>query len=177
MPATNNKADPKIYIACLASYNQGYLHGEWVDATQDVEAIREKITKILEASPVPDAEEWAVHDYDEFYDADKILGEYPDLENVVNAAHLIAEHGELGAKVILHCGDIEEAIQVLEERYLGCYKNIAEYAEQLTEDTTSIPKHLEYYIDYEKMARDWEYSGDIFMIELGFDEIHVFSNF
>ena len=27
---------PKIYVACLAAYNNGHLHGEWIDATQDV---------------------------------------------------------------------------------------------------------------------------------------------
>ncbi|GAA6614928.1 antirestriction protein ArdA [Scytonema sp. NUACC26] len=47
---THNKADPQIYIACLASYNAGYLHGEWVDANQDVDAIREEISKILATS-------------------------------------------------------------------------------------------------------------------------------
>ena len=26
----------KIYIACLASYNNGTPHGKWIDATSDV---------------------------------------------------------------------------------------------------------------------------------------------
>jgi hypothetical protein len=25
---------PKIYVACLASYNNGILHGKWIDAVQ-----------------------------------------------------------------------------------------------------------------------------------------------
>lgn len=25
---------PEIYVACLASYNNGYLHGQWIDANQ-----------------------------------------------------------------------------------------------------------------------------------------------
>jgi len=31
---------PRIYVACLAAYNAGKLHGEWIDADQDAEAIR-----------------------------------------------------------------------------------------------------------------------------------------
>ncbi|MDZ8260588.1 antirestriction protein ArdA [Nostoc sp. ChiQUE01b] len=173
----NNKADPQIYIACLAAYNAGYLHGEWVDATQDIDIIRKEISRILETSPVADAEEYAIHDYDEFYSAESILGEYPNLEEVVKAAEFIAEHGELAGKLIAHYGDLTEALEAMEERYHGCYRSLADYAEQFTEDTSSdIPKHLQYYIDYKKMARDWEYSGDIFTIELGFEEVHVFSN-
>ena len=35
---------------------------------------------------------------------------------------------------------------------------------------------LEFYIDYAKMARDMEMSGDIYTIETGYDEIHIFGN-
>ena len=30
---------PRIYVADLAAYNAGRLHGVWIDATQDVEAM------------------------------------------------------------------------------------------------------------------------------------------
>jgi len=33
---------PRVYVACLASYNNGILHGEWIDAT-DADEIREEI--------------------------------------------------------------------------------------------------------------------------------------
>lgn len=43
---------PDIYVACLASYNAGMLHGEWIDAAQDAEDIeREIIEKVLLTSP------------------------------------------------------------------------------------------------------------------------------
>lgn len=44
---------PRIYVACLASYNNGVLHGAWIDATQDAEAIEEDIAAMLRASPYP----------------------------------------------------------------------------------------------------------------------------
>ena len=31
---------PRIYAACLAAYNNGHLHGRWIDATQDPETVR-----------------------------------------------------------------------------------------------------------------------------------------
>jgi antirestriction protein len=34
---------PKIYVACLAAYNSGHLHGLWIDATQDPEAVNQKV--------------------------------------------------------------------------------------------------------------------------------------
>ncbi len=56
---TNNT--PRIYVACLASYNAGTLHGNWIDL-DGTEAIEDQISGILKASPEEDAEEWAVHD-------------------------------------------------------------------------------------------------------------------
>ncbi len=46
----------------------------------------------------------------------------------------------------------------------------------MTEDTTQIPENLAYYIDYERMGRDMELNGDIFTIETGYEEIHIFWN-
>ena len=54
---------PKIYVACLASYNAGILHGDWIDLDGS-ETLEERISEILDASPEEDAEEWAVHDHE-----------------------------------------------------------------------------------------------------------------
>jgi hypothetical protein len=51
---------------------------------------------------------------------------------------------------------------------------VADYAQELTEDTGNIPNHLEMYIDYERMGRDMELGGDIFTIEAGDQEVHIF---
>ena len=51
---------PRIYVACLAAYNNGRLHGAWIDATTPDE-IRTEVRAMLAASPEPDAEEWAIH--------------------------------------------------------------------------------------------------------------------
>ena len=71
---------------------------------------------------------------------------------------------------------IQAVKKAAEESYSGCYKSLADYAEELTEETTEIPEHLRFYIDYEKMGRDMEMSGDVYTIETGYEEVHIFWN-
>lgn len=44
---------PRIYVACLASYNAGKLHGVWIDCDQDADSIRDEIDQMLRESPCP----------------------------------------------------------------------------------------------------------------------------
>src|SRR5687768_7754754 len=85
---------PRIYVACLAAYNAGTLHGEWLDADQSAEELHEAIRGMLSKSPKPGAEEWAIHDYHNFGDIK--LSEHESLENVAALAELITEHDGLG---------------------------------------------------------------------------------
>ncbi len=62
----------------------------------------------------------------------------------------------------------------LEDCYIGQYVSVADYAQEITEECTEIPVHLQYYIDYERMARDMELNDDIIDIELWFEEHHLF---
>ena len=71
---------PKIYVACLAAYNSGQLHGEWIAADQETQEIYADIKSMLNKSPEPFAEEWAVHDYEGFGTIS--LSEWPDIERV-----------------------------------------------------------------------------------------------
>ena len=41
----------RIYVACLAAYNNGRLHGVWIDATDDIDDIQDQINEMLESSP------------------------------------------------------------------------------------------------------------------------------
>lgn len=164
----------RIYVACLAAYNSGYLHGVWIDATEDVDDIQEQINRMLESSPVEDAEEYAIHDF-EGYGSHR-LSEYEGIESAHEIARFIEEHGEIAAELISHFSTLEEAQKAMEECSAGCYESVADFAEELTEGTTDIPGSLAYYIDYEKMGRDMELSGDIFTIEMGYREVHIFWN-
>lgn len=37
----------RIYVACLAAYNNGELHGAWIDATQDLDDVNIRLTEII----------------------------------------------------------------------------------------------------------------------------------
>lgn len=165
--------DIRIYVADLAAYNNGKLHGVWVDACGELDEIWEAVNAMLKASPEDMAEEYAIHDYEGF--GSIRLSEYEGLESAREKALFIEEHGELGAAVLEHwCEDLEDAAKALEDSYSGVYESLADYAQQLTEDTSEVPAHLEFYVDYEKMGRDMEMGGDIYTIETAHDEVHIF---
>lgn len=80
---------PRIYVACLAAYNNGYLHGAWIDADREPWAIWANIRDMLARSPIPDAEEHAIHDYEGFEGVR--IAEYADIERVSEIAAFIGE--------------------------------------------------------------------------------------
>lgn len=75
---SRDEDNPRTYAACLAAYNNGRLHGRWIDATQDPGDIQAGIGAMLAASPVPGAEEWAIQAYEGYQDAR--LEEYAGIE-------------------------------------------------------------------------------------------------
>lgn len=165
------EGDIRIYVACLAAYNNGILHGRWIDAERDADDIRADIRAMLVASPIADAEEWAIHDHEGFEGAD--VPEYMGIDEVAELAAFIGEHGTLGGQLVAHFGDLNEARQAIEDSYAGEYRSLADFAEELTEDTVQIPESLRFYIDYELMARDMAIS-DVFTVQTGFEQVHVF---
>ncbi len=167
-------SDIRIYVACLAAYNSGCLHGVWIDATETVDDIQEQINQMLESSPVEDAEEYAIHDFEGY--GSYRLSEYEGIQGAQEIACFIEEHGEIAAELINYFLTTEEAQKAMEEDYQGQHSSLSDYAQELTEETSEVPSHLEFYIDYEKMGRDMEMSGDIFTIETAHDEVHVFWN-
>ncbi len=167
----NQESEIRIYVACLAAYNNGILHGQWIDATQGKDYIWSVTKAMLKASPIKDAEEHAIHDYEGFEGAN--ISEYEGFETVAEIAAFIEEHGVLGGKVLEYYSDLESAKTALSNYYAGEYKTVADFAEEITGETTEIPENLRFYIDYEHMARDLEIN-DILALETGFEEIHIF---
>lgn len=165
---------PRIYVACLAAYNNGYLHGAWIDAAQEPWAIWDAVQDLLRSSPVADAEEWAIHDYEGF--GSLRLHESEGFERVSELACFIAEHGDIGLALLDHCdGDIDAAREAISDRYLGQHASLADYVQDTTEECTAIPHALRYYIDWRAMARDAELNGDLFTVQTAYEVVHVFA--
>ncbi|MBK9584588.1 MAG: antirestriction protein ArdA [Alphaproteobacteria bacterium] len=168
---TDETASIKIYVACLASYNNGILYGRWIDATQGEDHLWDGIKAMLAESPIPGAEEFALHDHEGFEGVP--IAEYESIQSVAELAAFIEEYGPIAAKLMEHCGDLEEAKESMREHYAGVYSSVADFAQELTDETTKIPDTLQYYIDWERMARDLEIN-DILALETGFEEVHIF---
>mgnify|MGYP000630975363 FL=1 len=169
---SSDPADPiRIYVACLAAYNNGHLHGRWISVTDEA-AIWQAVQDMLAASTEPNAEEWAIHDYEGFEGAE--IGEYVGFAHVVELADFIGEHGQLGAEVLNYYGGNIEDAQSRFSEYAGAYDSLADYAQELTEQTgIDIPESLAPYIDYKAMAHDYEQSGDFLMFRIG-GSVHIF---
>ncbi len=171
---TERTEQPRVYVACLAAYNSGILHGAWIDAAQEPWALYDDVKAMLAASPVAGAEEWAIHDYEGF--GAVRVEEYAGLDTVAELASFIAEHGEVGAALLDHfSGDFDEAREAIADRYLGAHASLADYVQDMTEETTSIPHALRYYVDWRAMARDAELNGDLFTVTTAWDVVHVFA--
>ncbi len=170
----NHHTEPRIYVACLAAYNNGYLHGAWIDAAQESWAIYDAVRVMLAASPIAGAEEWAIHDYEGF--SGIRIEEYASFDRVSELASFLAEHGAIGAALLdYYSGDLVEAREALADRYLGQHPSLADYVQEVTEETTAIPQPLRYYIDYAAMARDAELNGELFTVSTAWNAVHVFA--
>ena len=161
-PEVETDSDPPmIYVASLSDYNAGHLHGTWIDASQDPEAIDSQIYDMLSRSQEPIAEEIAIHDYSGFgaWRPD----EYEPIETVAIVAQAIGDHGPAITHWIDYLGTgADEAVGSFENAYLGHWPSTTAYAEHLVEDLgvaiTVEPAGWERYVsfDTEALARDLE---------------------
>ena len=142
----------RIYVACLAAYNNGILHGKWIDAN-DADKMEEETQAMLEASPIENAEEWAIHDYELGFD----IGEYESFESIAERVQWIDEqYDEDLALAVLdnYNGVLEDAEKCIDE-YAGEFSSYRELGEQYAHELGDVPPHLENYIDYEAYGKSW----------------------
>ena len=171
---TTNTA-PRFYAACLASYNNGVLHGAWIDASTDVDEMREEIAAMLRASKfpnvtvecpetgedVPSAEEYAIHDHEGLGQ----LGEYDSLETIAAFVELLDEfdHMDSGdlAAILGDYSDPSEAAEALRDNFAGIYDTFKDYSDEAAEEMIAChsadgktPQALINYFDYAAWSRD-----------------------
>lgn len=172
---------PRVYVASLADYNAGRLHGEWIEL-DDAQDLGERVQAMLRRSPEPVAEEWAIHDYEGF--GPLHLDEYESLDTVAMLAAGIREHGPAFAHwVALEGTTTSDLLARFEDAYLGHWESIEAFAENLFDDfgyqetlDQLIPEHLQPYVrfDAEAFGRDLTLGGDIATSE-GDGGIYVFN--
>ena len=154
-------SDTRIYVASLSDYNDGRLHGAWLDATAEPDELTEGVTAMLARSPIPGAEEYAIHDYEGF--GPLALGEYAAIEHIARLANGIVEHGIAFAHYADQVGDDLEALDQFEDRFQGRWDSMVAYTDELLDSLgldagrcTGLPDFVRPYvsIDSAALARD-----------------------
>jgi antirestriction protein len=164
-------APAQIWVGSLSDYNNGVLHGVWIDAARDPEAIEADIQTTLAGSPWTartgePAEEWGIFDTDSFGDCR--IDQHEDLDWVSAVARGIAAHGPAFAA----WADVMEdpdRLADFEKAYLGEYDSLEAYAEQLIDDLgynellDRLPPNLRPYvhINVAGFAQDMWLNGEV----------------
>lgn len=148
------------YIACLASYNAGRLHGAWIDleACQDEDDVQEAIRWILATSPEPRAEEWAMHD-SAGLPCYLSRTEWPGLGELIawaDGISAVLDEDEREA-YRLACEDQGQTLDEdqFRDTYCGCYSSGTDYAQELAEGTGSLPAELPWPLSCIDWASAW----------------------
>lgn len=189
----------QIYVACLASYNAGVLHGRWIEV-DDVDSMEEQIAEMLRESPypnstidcpecaggaakdpagcgtckgvtyVPTAEEYAVHDYDGL--PANHFGEHPSMAELVEYVELVEKHGD-AFEAFFDEFDYQgsDLESEFQDRYRGSYESEGHLVDEYISEFLDVPERLENYIDEEKVLRDLQW--DLSIIYHG-GKYHVF---
>lgn len=165
---------PSIWVGSWLDYNNGVLHGQWIDAAREATDVWSDIEAMLAASPTARsqpgeiAEDWGIFDYDNFGPLQ--IGEQESVNYVTTVARGIAEHGPaFAAWADVMQGDEELDQGAFEDNYLGEYESPQAYAEHLIEDAgydqlldEHLPEGIRRYvhIDIAGLAQDMWMSGD-----------------
>jgi antirestriction protein len=159
--------DVGIYVACLAAYNSGRLHGAWIDLEGDVDEddIQEAIAWILSTSPTPGAEEWAIHDSCGL-PSYLSRNEWPDLGQLVAYADEVSaltDEDEVEA-FRLACNDQGQTLDgdQFRDTYCGCWPDGESYAQELAFELGSMPESPAWpvtCIDWASAWRDLTFDG------------------
>jgi antirestriction protein len=171
---------PRIYVASLSDYNSGCLHGTWLDAAVEDAELWTGVQAMLAASSEPGAEEFAIHDYENF--GPYRIREYEPLEVVTRIARGIEAHGPAFAHWATLVGGLDEdALGRFDESYQGHFEGMNEYGDSVIEgfglekQIEALPEHLQAYVHVDAAAftRDMELEG-LIMTSEGDGGVYVF---
>lgn len=188
-PEVQTERGPQIYVASLSDYNDGVLHGTWLDANDTADGLQAGIDLMLASSPTAQrygqpAEEWAIHDYENW--GQIRLGEYEPLETIATLAAGIARHGEAYAAWVSLVDDHQSdelSEGRFEECFIGRWVSLEEYGEDTLreifeldiDELPGVPEALRSYvsIDVDGWTRDLRLNGEIQTVE-GDGGVYVF---
>ena len=141
----------KIYVACLAAYNAGTLHGAWIDVT-DEDTMSQEIELMLAASPEVGAEECAIHDFE----APFPISEHDSLSAIIDMATAYEDHGDAFLAALELSSDVASAVEMVEDQFIGAYERWADMAYVYVHEGLfgRVEENLAHYLDYDRLGRD-----------------------
>lgn len=189
VPVERHEADlpvqPRIWVTSLSDYNNGSLHGRWIDAARNEAELQTDIDAMLAASPWTartgePAEEWAIHDSDGF--APLRIDEHDSLSWISRVAQGIAEYGPAFA-AYAEVVEEEDLLAGFDEDYLGHYDDLHTYVEQLINDLgydrildEALPASIRPYVklDVTATANDLLLGGDLHAVPAAGGGVWIF---
>jgi len=153
----------RIYVACLEAYNDGDLHGEWIDMSQGVAEVKEQIKIMLKKYPKNEnAEEYTIHDYEGFGEFE--VGEYSSIEEIYEVAEFL-NNEDFDVSTLSQIVN-EYGIEGAEKRvelYQGKYNSWEDFAYCLIRDIGAldgVPQFIQNYFDYASYGYDLRIGGE-----------------
>ena len=150
--STPSGLNPRIWVGSLSDYNNGRLHGVWLDATLDPDELYQAIQFMLRNGYTPGAEEWGIFDHDEFGGYD--VGEYASIKTVSRIAQGVAEHGPAFAAWVELVGDDRDDLltdETFHDHYHGEYDSLEDYVDDFLRETDT----------YERIERALDVTGQV----------------
>ena len=157
---------PALWVGCLAAYNAGKLHGEWMQASSDTAEMFGAIAEILAASPEPHAEEWDIMDTDNMpAEAGRTLDRAAAYVAALEGLSHHADAAEIVAAWVDWRGAEEMDADKITDAYLGRFDSVEDYAAQYLDDSDAlreVPAWLRPYVNTAALGRDMEINGDVY---------------
>lgn len=174
---------PRIWVGSLADYNNGVLHGAWMDAAREPEQIQAGIQTMLADSPWTartgePAEEWGIFDYDNFGACR--IDQHEDLDWISAVAKGITQHG-LAFAAWAEVVEEPALLPDFDAAYLGHYDSLHAYVEQLINDLgydqildQAVPPSLRPYVKIDIAATALDLGQDLHVLEAAEGGVWIF---
>ena len=172
----------KLYIVCLACYNENRETGQWFDtngfsSSKELEKAIDESTEVCGCKHL-NHEEIAIHDFE---DAPKNMGEYTSIDSIFEYLDVMNEIGNEDATKALaeYLGFDDFCHYGMTYTYHGEHK-AGDYMYDLLCETESADvirfiKNNARNIDFESMESELEQDGYLFLDSSTYGKHHVFS--
>lgn len=169
-------ANIKIFLTNLGMYNEGILHGEWVELPcDDFTPIFDRLHICHDDVVYTDNagnpyEEWFITDYES--NIGLHINEYDNIDDLNDFAESIENLDENVIAALLYFGvDIENVADEADNIICHCDCNdMTDVAYEYIEETgmlSNVPDSIARYFDYESFGRDLGIEGSFYFAEDG----------